>query len=686
MVRFILFSGVSVKFVGWLITWMLRIFFPIGSESATLADRITPQTKLEQLLAAPTAATAKQQSTRQWISCSDVRRVLTDTDRVYVGCRGGVLITNLQGEVMRQYSQADGLTNDIVTDLLVVNNKIFVGSQDGVSVIDTTTHTITPLRVQEGLVNGSNISLAADGKDVWVGTFDGVSRIASDTLAITNYRTELADNTDIYSVHRVFVTSKAVYFSLISSAHTQGGLARFDKATQTFTKIPSGQFFMGKNPLQVTSINYLNISPVGDQLVLQDGDTFWLAQDRPQMRITRLPNISETLAQLAQTSQISGVELLGTINSQVAIRFWGNDQEHLAVLTPKTKEVRLVAPQDPAFPLVQAYSKARPTVEESIFTNKQSRPFAFGHLLTGIGTEAWLTAQDGVWTLNVQTGEFVRRMTWPDEVTDPDQVWLVPLVGTNQALLGRQVCGMGCIEPDFWLVQLQDYSVKEMQIPDDVRQFFQNNGGEISALDYVLVKPPVWNEEARQLEFQLPQTELMLDPVQNQWKEGLDAQISVAEELAPSICHQQYELDQTTKVLVSSKDQCPNQLGVIRLGDYAFKVQQGTDAHDDWLSDGTGKKISTVAASEPIYSPFPGWTDPVRVVSQVTDGEAIWLAHNRGVARYLPKKDVWQVFTSKTGLPGPISEDIMLVGNQLVVLTRGGLAIIPAERASSETP
>lgn len=673
-------------FLIWLIGWLARTFFPLGSESASLADRITPQTKLEQLLIAPTTTPTKQHSTRQWISCSDVRRVLTDIDRIYIGCRGGVLVTNLQGEIIRQYSQADGLTNDIVTDLLVLNNKIFVGTQDGVSVIDTTTHTITPLRVQEGLVNGSNISLAADGTDVWVGTFDGVSRIASDTLAITNFRTELADSTDIYSVHRVFVTSKAVYISLISSAHSQGGLARFDKATQTFTKIPSGQFFMGKNPLQVTSINYLNISAVGDQLVLQDGNTFWLAQDRPQMRITRLPNITETLGQLAQTSQLSGVELLGTINSQVAIRFWSNDQEHLAVLTPKTKEVSLVAPQDPAFPLVQAYSKARPTVGDALFTGKQRRPFAFRHLLAAIGNEAWLTAQDGVWTLNVLTGEFQRRMEWPDEVADPDQVWLVPLIGTSQVLLGRQVCGMGCIEPDFWVVQLQDYRVKEIGIPEEMRQFFQNKEGEISALDYVLVKPPQWDEELNQLRFQLPQTDLLVDLVQNQWKEAADSHANSTDVQAPIVCHQHYQLNQETKQLMSSSDLCPNQLGVIRLGDYAFKVQTGSGAHDDWLSDGTGKKLSAVAASEPIYSPFPGWTDPVRVVSQVTDGEAIWLAHNRGVARYHPKKDVWQVFTSKTGLPGPIAQDMMLVGDQLVVLTRGGLAIIPSGRASSETP
>jgi hypothetical protein len=679
MVRFGLLSGIVLIAIGCSIWWVIYIFYPVGSESAMMADRITPQTKLEQLLTSPTTAPSKQQSARQWISCSDVRRVLTDTDRIYVGCRGGVLITNMQGDILRQYSQADGLTNDIVTDLLVLNKKIFVGSQDGVSVIDMTTHQITPVRVQEGLVNGSNISLVADGNDVWVGTFDGVSRIASDTLAITNYRTELADNADIFSVHRIFVTPKAVYISLISSAHSQGGLARFDKTTQTFTKIPSGQFFMAKNPLQITTINYLNSTAVGDQLVLQDGNSFWLAQDKPQMRITLLPNISEALSQLAQTTQISGVELLGTINSQAAIRFLTDDAEHLAVLTPKTKEVRLVAPQDPAFPLVQAYSKARPADGALPHHMKANRPFAFGRSLAAIDTEAWVTAQDGIWTINVQTGEFQRRLQWPDKATDPDRVWLVPLVGTNQAVLGRQVCGMGCIQPDFWLVQLQDYSMTELKIPEEMRQHMQNSDGEIGALDYVPVEPPMWEVETNQLKFQLPQAQLLVDIAQNQWKveQGV---ISNTNQLDGSIrCHQQYHFNEETKMLGVEQDQCPNQLGIMRLGDYAFKIQKGTAAYDDWLSDGTGKKIAAVAASDPIYSSFPGWTDPVRVVAQVIDEEAVWLAHNRGIARYAPSNDTWQVISSDAGLSGPIVEDMLLIDDKLVVLSRGGLAIIPTK-------
>lgn len=686
MVRFLVFSSVVLLLMGWMIWKAILHFLPEKSESAQLASRVTPQTKLERLLLNPSPTPKQQYDTQQWISCSDIRRVLTDTDRVYIGCRGGVLVTNLQGEVIRQYSQADGLTNDIVTDLLVLNKKIFVGSQDGVSVIDTATDVITPLRVQEGLVNGSNISLVADGNDVWVGSFDGVSKIASDTLAITNYKAELADATEIFSVHRIFVTSKAIYIALIASAHSQGGLARFDKATQTFTKIPSGQFFMGKNPLQVTTINYLNLSAVGDQLVLQDGNMFWLAQDRPQLRLTQLHSISETLAQLVQANQISNVELLGTINSQVAIRFVSNDIEHLAVLTPKTKEVRLVPPQDPAFPLVQAYSHARPTIETPPPLMKAQRPFGFGKLLAGIGDEVWLTAHDGVWTLNAKTKRFQKQMSWPDDVSVPDQVWLVPLAGTSQAVLGRQVCGMGCIKPDFWLVELENNSISRIQIPEETLHLFQQKGGEIEALNYVVVQSPTWNSNLQQLEFQLPEVLLTVNLAQNKWHTASEFTTTSSTSLNHGTCHHWYTVDGASRQLQIAREQCPNELGVLRLGDYAFKVQTGVAPYDDWLSDGTGKKISTVAATEPIYSPFPGWTDPVRVVSQASDGEAIWLAHNRGVARYSPQKDLWQVFASKAGLPGPIVEDMVLLDDRLVVQTRGGLAIIQVATAVSETP
>lgn len=677
MVRFAMLSVIIMSLVGYGIWRIVSGFFPVSTQPANLVDRMASQTKLEQLLAKPTVSPIEQAEAQEWISCSDIRRVLTDTDRVYVGCRGGVLVTNLQGEVLRQYSQADGLTNDIVTDLALVGRRLFVGSQDGVGVIDLEQDKIIPLRVKDGLVNGSNISLAVDGNEVWVGTFDGVSRVNAQTLQIKNYRAELATATETYSVHRIFPTPKAVYISLISSAHSQGGLARFDKATETFSMVPSAQFFLSKNPKQLTSINYLNIAVVGEQMVLQDGDVFWLAQDRPQMNIKQLPNIAETLSQLAQVPQAGGVELLGTINSQVAIRFWADDTEKLAVLTPKSKEVRLVQPQDPAFPLVQAYSQARPSLQTSNLVLKAQRPFAFGQLLAAINDEVWLTARDGIWSVDVKTKIFHKRMSWPDEVENPDQVWLLPLVGTQQVLIGRQVCGMGCVQPDFWLVNLTDYAVRSIPIPDEARSFFQNSSGEIGALDYAVVSTPDWDVEKQQLVFSLPQAVVSVDLQFADWQLVQEKTLAQRTDVAKPLCHPLYQTGGESSVITAVQTHCPNQLGIMRMGDYAFKVHTGTDASDDWLSDGTGKRISAVAAGEPIYSPFPGWTDPVRVVQQAVDDEAVWLAHNRGIAQYMPRTNTWSVMSSRAGLPGQIVEDMILMESNVVALTRGGLVIIP---------
>ena len=55
---------------------------------------------------------------KQWINCDDVRDVISEDNKYYVGCLGGVLIVGHDGKVINQISMADGLGNSTVTSLV----------------------------------------------------------------------------------------------------------------------------------------------------------------------------------------------------------------------------------------------------------------------------------------------------------------------------------------------------------------------------------------------------------------------------------------------------------------------------------------------------------------------------------------------------------------------------------------
>lgn len=692
MVRFGLFALTGFMLLGyggWQL-WLERK--PENRASAELAQQIA-RTPLEKLLRPPQQeAKETLESARQWISCSDIRRVLTDTDRVYVGCRGGVLVTTLQGDLIKQYSQADGLPNDIITDLQLVGRQLFVGSQDGVAVINLDTHQITPLREREGLVNGSNINLAADGDVMWVGTFDGLSRIDTKTLQITNYKTELLSEASKFSVHAITVSQKAVYISLIASAYSPGGLVRFDKKTQTFTQFPASQFFRKNLGQSSESINYLNVAVVGDDLVLQDDMFFWSGKDSQNMQLNPLPAIADTLKKLAQVPYPAGMRILGTINDQVVIRFFNDATEHLAIYTPKTKALRLAVPQDPLFGVARALSLARPSNQLASVELKlpKGRPYGFGKILAAIDDQIWFSAQDGIWTLAPKTNQFVRRIEWNEQIGTPDQMWFVPIAGTRHAMIGQQICGMGCIEPSFWLVSWPEQTVLAISLPTELKSAFQMQVGDVGALDYAVVRPPTFDKTNQQLVFSLPTARVSFNPVDQQWRVIESNDIAEDEESsskAKQVCYPLFVFASDSQTFQTKSHNCANELGIFRIGDYALAV--GADAknpQDNWLVDGTGKKLSIIPADAPIYSPFDGWTDYIGVKFAALDQESVWLGHNRGVARYFPLTQTWQLYTAKTGLAGPVVEDMVVMDEYLVTISRGGMAVVPKLPASTATP
>ncbi len=691
MVRFVFAMALLIVFLGWLGGGILGKILPKKTSSVAVVTESRSKTKLNTLLQTdgPTPQ-IQRPKTKQWIACDEVRKVLFDSDRWYVGCRGGVLVMTPQGKILRQFSQADGISNDIVTDLVLIQRKLFIGTQDGLNVVDLDTEKVTVIRVQEGLVSGSNLTLAADGDEVWVGTFDGVSRIHVPTMTITNYRSELMANATNFNVHRIMATSKAVYISLIGSAYSSGGLARFDKQKQQFEQYPAERFFTKQfaTSTDVHSINYLAVAAVNDQLLLHDGSLFWTAKDAVNLQLTPQPSIHTKLIALAKDENISGIELLGSVNSQVALRFYSHsNSEQFAIYIPGNKEMRIVSPQDPARPMVLALSKSKPSNSSVVdWINLADRPMGFGSLLAAINSEVWLSTADGVWSVDAQNGVFTRRIGWTDQTGTPDQTWLVPMPDTNQALFGRQICGMGCLQPEFWLISWPNMNATPIALGDDEKTFFQAQEGEIEALNYQFLSDPVWDAGLQGLAFNFSGKRVAYIPATKAWKqlENADQEsTSLAEQKIK--CHQFYTTD-SAGVLHVSANGCPNELGMIRVNDFAFSIGRGQNSSDDWLLDGTGKKIDQITAGDKIYSPFEGWTDPIRVVSWNSDADSIWLAHNRGLAQYTPQTATWQLYLSKAGLTGQIIQDMLLMPDWVVVFSRGGLAIVSKDTASTTTP
>lgn len=161
-------------------------------------------------------------NTKTWINCNDVRDVVEDSDYIYVGCLGGILVIEKNsGEIFDELNFQDGMDSETVTDLVLHENKIYVGSQAGLHIFDLEKRTFDVVNQSNGLPSNSNIVLAKDEEYIWIGTFNGLARWDINNEKIEDFTDDLPSGQR--DLHGVLVTPNSVY------AYGQKNIYRYDK-------------------------------------------------------------------------------------------------------------------------------------------------------------------------------------------------------------------------------------------------------------------------------------------------------------------------------------------------------------------------------------------------------------------------------------------------------------------------
>lgn len=158
-----------------------------------------------------------------------------DRDIVWLAVEGGVIQYNLdRNRIERLMTGADGI--DGYPNAVVRKNRdLFVSTNGGFRKINLDTGARTSYGESDGLVNGANVRLVADPSDdriIWVATFDGLSRFDHRDGAFTNFRGEIGIQGRSVHVRDVKAGSRFVWVVVHAHAHSQGGVARYDKATE----------------------------------------------------------------------------------------------------------------------------------------------------------------------------------------------------------------------------------------------------------------------------------------------------------------------------------------------------------------------------------------------------------------------------------------------------------------------
>ncbi|HZG01917.1 MAG TPA: two-component regulator propeller domain-containing protein, partial [Chitinophagales bacterium] len=152
---------------------------------------------------------------------------------VWIGVYGGLNLVNPNGDVIKTFGPADGLSSENVLSLVADGDVVWVGTESGVNAIDINTR-----RVIETLQSGNANSLSnnyiaalALGKDgaLWIGTKGGgLNRYDHRTEAFTAYR-KSQNGLSNDNVRCLFVDpAGAVWIG------TDDGLNKFDPSTKAF--------------------------------------------------------------------------------------------------------------------------------------------------------------------------------------------------------------------------------------------------------------------------------------------------------------------------------------------------------------------------------------------------------------------------------------------------------------------
>lgn len=619
---------------------------------------------------------------KQWIDCSDARQIIEEDNLLYVACYGGVLVVDkTTGLVQDQISMTQGLGNEIATSLVKKDNELFIGSQDGFARFNLTTRQAQKISVKEGLISGANINLTLDGNNLWVATFEGLSLYNIATGTIKNFTTELIDNTTSYDVTKIATTPSAGYVVLIASAYSRGGIARFDKMSQTWEKFGVGAFV--DNLDQYSRVDFFGLAAAGNYVYAMEGNHVWQIPDSAGQTWQKLPGLPNQALNSNRTIFSSHNKLYLINNNQL----YFFDQTANAF-----KKVLLTTSQDNqkinleyTFPsngnlfinqnLYQNSSVNKPwlavlnldtlTLEEF---NLNQRPTVFTDILAVIDNKPILCADNKIWQYDGAKDEFIPRANIEcNEIRADNLSAFVPIANTSTIFIYFQPCGMGCDPPRPYLWHYDEDTIqtielpKTLGLPQDTSLFYDGNDGAVMNFHFDGAE----NERYT----------LSLDTNSRTWTTPTKT-VRLNNKTASQTtitCNKlyAYELNNNVfnQVVCPTEPETNDVVWTVEKTNQTFSLVQ-KNKHTSELT------TLTIPFTAPLkYSPFDNF-ETTTLKSATVYNEKLIVATNRGLYIYDPRKLSWRSFTTREGLVSNNISHFMLNNNTIWAITSGFSAIV----------
>ena len=608
----------------------------------------------------------------QWINCNDVRDIITEGDTLYVACYGGVLVLNKNGEIKEQITKTTGLGNHTSTSLVKIDDNLYVGSQDGFTRYNLKTKEAKKISVGEGLVNGSNIILREDGTDIWVGTFDGLSKYSTTTGVITNYRTELANKSTKYNISNILVTPSSVYVIVLASAESSGGVARFDKPTQTWERFDETSF--ASSTTNPSRIDLYKLAQIGEKVYVADSGTMiWETENK---KASNWKPLSEIMGKIVDSPQ-KHANLLGSQGEKLYVQ----QDKQIYVVTPSSNATEIFMTLSPntfggISPIIfrenkmwyiQPYSEwigiDIPSKNESKLSLE--RPSKFSSLLGVIDSTLFLVADASVYSLN--KNQFKKELDLSNGTFDVVPTFY-PIVDSDKIFMSFQSCGQACTESLFYLYDYKAKKSNKLTVPDSIqKQYLETN-------QFGAQHPPIvfnsFNKEKNTI--------------------ILNVTGSKAFTLSYSLQNNTWDLQSTTPTVYPPIDRitCIPSFTYTKSNKFEQTTCLSEDISPFKMETGSQNEASLVTENgvkvdyplPPLdYSPFTGIDTSYFLSHVVPSKDKLWVITSRGYSVYDKKNASWKALTEKDGIlsNSNILTQLLVTNSEAWVLTEAGLSYLP---------
>jgi hypothetical protein len=624
------------------------------------------------------------QSTEQWINCPSVRDLIEEGGRLYLGCEGGILIVTPDGEIIDQFSMADGLKNNFVNSLSKRGDWLYVGHQDGFSLVNLLDRSVQNISIEQGLHNAANVRLALDGDWLWVGTFDGVARYNLSTRTLENFRDEFRLIGSQQSVSDIVVTSKATYFVFNTHAYSNGGIVRFDKSSSEFELIERSKFAKARMDIN-DLISYDGV------LLASDWTDMWIAEDRPNADWEMHTGIQERIGELAGQERPT-LRFVGFRNGQPLILA----ANILYSYNLQSREVSVLYPQQSHAENVTHQAGIAVVKPDAVWLNRGSslnlirfnleslthdrvvladRPSSFQQVLGVIDEQPILLADySQLWRLGNRGFEKLYDFDSEGGISPEfGGVTLAPIVGTNQVLVYYQSCGQGCSQPKLHILNYSERSFRPVAIDQEILDRLGPQAISQWGFGQMSFQKLTEGKAEFQLPYADPPSKAVFDTSNDSWSmTPISGSIDTA---APTArCNHAYQLNNSRFEPV----EC-----VLETQTHRFEI---SEPH----GRSSLAQVNTVSgertALEPLlaqrrYTPFDGdFYIPSFRYGVLTEGR-YWLATNLGLSVFDPDTSTWSLFDTRSGLVTNEIGSFVVTPKSLWVVTEfgGGLAGIKRE-------